>query len=62
MGTAQRNKILKEYGDIKIRTDCFAYKENKEKNKPPMECIALRRLYCQKEKCVFYKPKNKRSE
>lgn len=62
MGIAKRNKILKEYGAIKIRTDCFAYKENKEKNKPPIECNALRALYCAKEKCVFYKPKNNKGE
>lgn len=62
MGTIERNKFFKNYGDIRIRTDCVAYKENKDKNKPPVECNALRALYCMKEKCAFYKPKNKGSE
>lgn len=34
-----------------VKRDCFGYKQlgNREK------CIALKELYCKKEKCKFYK-------
>lgn len=33
------------------KTDCFAFDENK------CDCKVLNKLYCQKEKCSFYKTK-----
>ena len=33
------------------KTDCFAFDEKK------CDCKALNKLYCQKEKCRFYKTK-----
>jgi uncharacterized membrane protein len=35
------------------KKDCFAYQEKDGEG----DCAALRQLYCEKEKCSFYKPK-----
>lgn len=41
-----------------IRYDCFAFKEKKDENGELIyECNALNALYCEKEKCKFYKKK-----
>lgn len=37
-----------------IEKDCFAYTEKKRNQ----ECKALKELYCEKEKCKFYKRKD----
>lgn len=41
----------KEYGEIEIKKDCFAYK----KTRGLEQCKALKCLYCEFEKCSFYK-------
>ena len=41
---------------IGVRTDCFAYKKG-ESPSSGGDCKALKALYCQKEKCNFFKPK-----
>lgn len=38
---------------IEIKQGCFAFRKGKNGNK----CIALNDLYCQREKCNFYKSK-----
>jgi hypothetical protein len=45
------NVAINEVGGA--RTDCFAYR----KDYLMAECIALRDLYCKREKCKFYKSK-----
>lgn len=44
-----RNSFFKKAGKdrVKIKTDCFAFKEGK--------CVALKKLYCEFEICNFYK-------
>lgn len=39
---------------IEVKTDCFAYRKGVTE---AYACKALRELYCKKEKCNFYKPK-----
>lgn len=38
--------------DYQVKKDCFAYDKNLDM------CIALKDLYCDFEKCNFYKPKS----
>lgn len=40
--------------EAEIKTDCFAYDGSKIGD---YRCCALRELYCEKEKCSFYKPR-----
>lgn len=43
-----------------IKTDCFAYKQNESNIKfcsVPGKCLVLTELFCAKEKCKFYIPK-----
>lgn len=42
-----------------IKHDCFAFreKEKKDTHEIVQECDALNALYCEKEKCRFYKKK-----
>ena len=61
MGREERMKKLQNYGEIKIKTDCFAYKESNEGLIPKKECSALTDLFCKKEKCVFYMNKEEHS-
>ncbi len=37
---------------MEIKTDCFGY------NPRTRDCMALKKLYCKKEKCSFYKTKS----
>ena len=41
-----------------VRTDCFAF----VKGYVLGECDALRELYCKREKCIFYKNRDKYME
>lgn len=41
---------------IEVKEDCFAYKNSIGKKEG--ECRALNSLYCKKESCRFYKPRN----
>ena len=50
MTREERMKKLQNYGEIKIKTDCFAYKESNEGLIPKKECSALTDLFCKKEK------------
>lgn len=36
------------------KTDCFAYRHSTSRP----DCRALNELYCARENCAFYKPKN----
>lgn len=44
---------IKEVGGV--RTDCFAYKKEQWLDTVYENCTVLRKLYCKKEKCKFYK-------
>lgn len=44
---------IKEVGEVK--TDCFGYRREQWLDTVYEQCIALRGLYCKKEKCKFYK-------
>lgn len=52
MNMKKEEKMMKENNSV-IQTDCFAYRPKGE-----YRCIALNDLYCAKEECHFYKPKN----
>jgi hypothetical protein len=44
---------IKEVGQV--RTDCFGYKREQWLDSVYENCTVLRKLYCKKEKCNFYK-------
>lgn len=46
-----------EYGRIEVKKDCMMYR-NTLYGKGE-DCSGLNELYCRKEKCKFYKKKNK---
>lgn len=56
MAIDKAQRVAHIQGGLRIKHDCFAY------NKDKRECTALNELYCMKEKCSFYKPKEEQNE